>query len=116
MHEPINVKSPNNTSKWQIGFNSAFKGLIFCVAWSCLSLVPLFLAGERTDVVLTADQPVANYWLHVNTAEDCDSSTIEGAAILRYDGAPENSEPFAPKPSDVEQVSHSLTVSCCLCL
>jgi hypothetical protein len=28
MHEPINLKFPNNTSKWQMGFNSAFKGLI----------------------------------------------------------------------------------------
>jgi len=28
MHEPINVKSPNNISEWQMGFNSAFKGLI----------------------------------------------------------------------------------------
>jgi hypothetical protein len=28
MHGPINVKSPNNTSKWQMGFNSAFKGLM----------------------------------------------------------------------------------------
>jgi hypothetical protein len=27
MHGPINVISPNNTSKWQMGFNSAFKGL-----------------------------------------------------------------------------------------
>jgi hypothetical protein len=27
MHVPINVKSLNNTSKWQMGFNSAFKGL-----------------------------------------------------------------------------------------
>jgi len=27
MHGPINVKSPNNTIKWQMGFNSAFKGL-----------------------------------------------------------------------------------------
>jgi hypothetical protein len=27
MYGPINVKSPNNTSKWQMGFNSAFKGL-----------------------------------------------------------------------------------------
>jgi hypothetical protein len=27
MHGPINVKSPNNTSKWKMGFNSAFKGL-----------------------------------------------------------------------------------------
>jgi hypothetical protein len=28
MHLPINVKSPNNISKWQMGFNSAFKALI----------------------------------------------------------------------------------------
>jgi hypothetical protein len=28
MHLPINVKSPNNISKWHMGFNSAFKGLI----------------------------------------------------------------------------------------
>lgn len=74
----------------------------------------MFLTGERADFVLTADQPVANYWLHVNTAEDCGTSTIEGAAVLRYEGAPESSEPFAPKPSDVEQASHSLTVSLCL--
>ena len=27
MHVPINVKSPNNISEWQMGLNSAFKGL-----------------------------------------------------------------------------------------
>jgi hypothetical protein len=27
MHGPINVKSPNNISKWQMGINSAFIGL-----------------------------------------------------------------------------------------
>jgi hypothetical protein len=27
MHVLINVKSPNNICKWQMGFNSAFKGL-----------------------------------------------------------------------------------------
>jgi hypothetical protein len=27
MHVPINVKSSNNISEWQIGFNLAFKGL-----------------------------------------------------------------------------------------
>jgi hypothetical protein len=32
MHGPINVKSHNNNSKWQMGFNSAFNGLI-CVVW-----------------------------------------------------------------------------------
>jgi hypothetical protein len=28
MHGPVNVKSPNNTSKWRMGFNSAFKRLV----------------------------------------------------------------------------------------
>jgi hypothetical protein len=27
MHGPIIVKSPNNISKWQMRFNTAFKGL-----------------------------------------------------------------------------------------
>jgi hypothetical protein len=31
MHGPINIKSPNNTSKWQVGFNSTFIGLIYIV-------------------------------------------------------------------------------------
>jgi hypothetical protein len=31
MHGPINVKSPNNISKWHMGINSAFKGLILCL-------------------------------------------------------------------------------------
>jgi hypothetical protein len=29
MNGPINVKSPNNISKLHMGFNSAFKGLMF---------------------------------------------------------------------------------------
>jgi hypothetical protein len=29
MHGPMNVKFPNNTSKWQMEFNSEFKGLIW---------------------------------------------------------------------------------------
>jgi hypothetical protein len=35
MHGPINVKSPNNTSKWQMGFKSAFNGLIFKFGLVC---------------------------------------------------------------------------------
>jgi hypothetical protein len=35
MHGPINVKSPNNISKWQIGFNSAFKGLNMSTLTEC---------------------------------------------------------------------------------
>ena len=29
MHVAVNVKSPNNISEWQMGFNSAFKGLTY---------------------------------------------------------------------------------------
>ena len=36
MHVPINVKSPNNISEWQMGFNSAFKGLMkYCSSVRC---------------------------------------------------------------------------------
>jgi hypothetical protein len=33
MHGHINIKSLNNTSKWHMGFNSAFKGLIGIGGW-----------------------------------------------------------------------------------
>jgi hypothetical protein len=41
MHGPINFKSPNNTSKWQMGFNSVFKGLMnfFPAAVMCRGLI-----------------------------------------------------------------------------
>jgi hypothetical protein len=35
MHGLINLKSPNNTSKWQTGFNSAFKGLNSGSVFTC---------------------------------------------------------------------------------
>jgi hypothetical protein len=40
---PIKVKSPNNTSKWQMRFNSAFKGLKFVkIAFYALTVDKLF--------------------------------------------------------------------------
>jgi hypothetical protein len=41
MHGPINVKSPNNTSIWQMGFNSAFKGSTQSVRYSFRILMKL---------------------------------------------------------------------------
>jgi hypothetical protein len=35
MHVPINFKSPNNISKWKMGFNSAFKEM------NCVSNCPV---------------------------------------------------------------------------
>jgi hypothetical protein len=50
MHGPINVKSSNNISKWQMGFNSVFKGLKLLVyinpdaKWqSATALIPEFV-------------------------------------------------------------------------
>jgi hypothetical protein len=44
MHGPINVKSPNNISKWQMGFNSAFEGLN-------ATLPRNFLSGFRIKIL-----------------------------------------------------------------
>jgi hypothetical protein len=40
MHLPINVKSPNNISKWHMGFNSAFKGLTLLNSKFTLEVCP----------------------------------------------------------------------------
>jgi hypothetical protein len=47
MHGPINVKSHNNASKWQMGFNSAFKGLTTAVTdTSLFTVIDWFLCYE----------------------------------------------------------------------
>jgi hypothetical protein len=57
MHGTINVKSPNNISKWQMGFNSAFKGLNAELNPTChfLALVgahPIFhVSSIRVNVI-----------------------------------------------------------------
>ncbi|XP_021934112.1 laccase-1-like [Zootermopsis nevadensis] len=64
-------------------------------------------AGERTDFVLTSDQPVASYWLNVLTADHCENSAIKGAAILKYEGAPEGAEPVVQGAPDVQPTPSS---------
>lgn len=46
-------------------------------------------AGERFDIVVTANQPIGNYWIRVKGLLDCDDrfKTAHQAAILRYKGA-----------------------------
>jgi hypothetical protein len=50
MQVSINVKYPDNISKWQMGFNSAFKGLI---------------ASSVYEVVLESSQLQEKYKIHV---------------------------------------------------
>jgi hypothetical protein len=59
MHGPINIKSPNNISKWQMGFNSAFKGLITTVHYQTQTLVNIritFLNIKEASIVPTQDK------------------------------------------------------------
>jgi hypothetical protein len=77
MHLPINVKSPNNISKWQVGFNSAFKGLkYFVFIWNPVALMMVqyhLLAindfkGEIT--IKTLGFLVRRDWKQVNSFEE----------------------------------------------
>jgi hypothetical protein len=43
MRGPINVKSPNNITNWQMRFNSAFKGLMLGVVLFLYQMSALFL-------------------------------------------------------------------------
>jgi hypothetical protein len=49
MHGPMNVKFPNNTSKWQMEFNSAFKGLM---SRSRGISYMKYINGRRTGLVI----------------------------------------------------------------
>ncbi|KAF7370186.1 Laccase 2 [Mycena sanguinolenta] len=60
----------------------------------------LIHAGQRYDIVLTADQPVGNYWINTilsggNAAHNLNLNATLGRGILRYEGAP-NAEPTTP--------------------
>jgi hypothetical protein len=57
MHGSINVKSLNNTSKWQMGFNSAFKGLIIC--WLYVVYKDIFSVPHLSRPTLMPTQPPA---------------------------------------------------------
>jgi hypothetical protein len=48
MHGPINIKSPNNIIKWQMGFNSAFKGLNSTLK-SRRTLIPAMLLAVELE-------------------------------------------------------------------
>jgi hypothetical protein len=59
MHGPINVKSPKNISKWQMGFNSAFKGLRNVrMRKEVLSKISVSVrrGGSEVDLIVTLDE------------------------------------------------------------
>jgi hypothetical protein len=60
MHGPINVISPNNMSKLQMGFNSVFKGLITmsgAALWPA-ALLPTLINLKRVCVCEIVGNPI----------------------------------------------------------
>jgi hypothetical protein len=58
MHLLIKVKSPNNISKWQMGFNSAFKELILFkkILKFVTTIVINMLSGQNGNFVILTRQ------------------------------------------------------------
>jgi hypothetical protein len=60
MHGPINVKSPNNISKWQMEFNSAFKRLnlpvISNVSETCIGASMILKKGYHPRINIVEDE------------------------------------------------------------
>jgi hypothetical protein len=80
MHGPINVKSLNNTSKWQMGFNSVFKGLICPCKFFLHPGVKLLLQGHCATTVCPICKPKKSVLTVLQTAvENLDHCTnLEG--------------------------------------
>jgi hypothetical protein len=81
MHGPINVKSPNNTSKWQVGFNSSFKVLILILLSHSYSVL-----GQAEPVRHMGD--VKNVYRILGSVlkvrDQLGDSPLCGAVILRF--------------------------------
>jgi hypothetical protein len=56
MHVLINVKSSNNISKWQMGFNSAFKGLT--LFWKVIA--PYYENKKSTNMLCGRNARILN--------------------------------------------------------
>jgi len=94
MHVPINLKSPNNISEWQKGYNSAFKGLISPLAggdrgllvgplghlsdYGRASVASQAAEGQSTSTSCVMSRSVCSYKSCVPCAEDKpDGSNVE---------------------------------------
>jgi len=75
MHVAINVKSPNNISEWQMGFNSAFKGLM------CTVLLP---PGVNPIAVKYIISYIISYRISYHIMSQSDGSVEVGFCITYY--------------------------------
>lgn len=67
----------------------------------------MIILGERYDIVLHADKPIASYWIQVRAMGVCASLGIQQLAILRYKDAPSKSL-LLPSPGYYEGLSQGV--------
>lgn len=67
----------------------------------------MIILGERYDIVLHADKPIASYWIQVRAMGVCASLGIQQLAILRYKNAP-NKSLLLPSPGYYEGLSQGV--------
>jgi hypothetical protein len=65
MQVPINVKSPNNISKWQMEFNSAFKGLMFKYFVLVYNTLFIYTGKNILDVCGSVHHSIIHTLLHL---------------------------------------------------
>ena len=62
----------------------------------CLRCLTSVCATRRVDVLLTADQPVDNYW--ITLLQQYRKGSPNGYAVLHYEGAENATLPATPAP------------------
>jgi hypothetical protein len=86
MHGPINVKSPNNTNKWQMGFNSGFKGLTFTMSYSFAEAKSVFTLNF--DISIKFDIISAFVSIYIRKffffLWRCDPTRVTASSFLRF--------------------------------
>jgi hypothetical protein len=97
MHGPINVNSPNNISEWQMGFNSAFKGLTSCSMDREISNPPRAFTWHKRTTLLHARR--ASYKENANAFCPC----LELAVFVMFDGLP-CQVPGTPLPAEQDYI------------
>jgi hypothetical protein len=89
MHGPINVKSPNNITNWQMRFNSAFKGLTFCHLLKKFSVVSQYSqlhAGSQKGTVKSKIGEVTGETWSLTLREEGRLSVSENMVLRRVFG------------------------------
>ena len=86
MHVPINVKSPNNISEWQKGFNSAFKGLIFFHDHALIIILIIITAVFYTIIRIIQNKQTRRFILEGQIIESL--RTIAPSIILVFIAIP----------------------------